>query len=97
MIGARWANAKGGGFRWNSHPAYAQSENETTVPVVSKALKVGQRGIYHAKTVLSGGARTVVSVDQQRCFPEAGVVVDLLHEEVSHARARFFPFATRLD
>ncbi len=33
---------------------------------------------------------SVVSVDQQRCFPEAGVVVDLLHEEVSHARARDF-------
>ena len=53
MIGARWANAEGGGFRWNSHPAYVQSENETTVTKASETLKVGERGIQYAKLVIS--------------------------------------------
>ena len=53
---ARWADAEGGGFRWDSHPAYTQSENEVTVTNASKTLGVRERGIYHAKNVLFDAA-----------------------------------------
>ena len=52
MIGARWANAEGGR---PINPAHAQGNEKMTVPLASKALKVGQRGIFHAKVVLSEG------------------------------------------
>ena len=52
MIGARWANAEVGGDRMPDHSAYAQDGIEVTVTKASKVLKVGERGIYHAKTVL---------------------------------------------
>ncbi len=38
-----------------NHSANTQGGNETTVTVASKALKVGERGIYHAKLVLAEG------------------------------------------
>jgi hypothetical protein len=50
MLGARWANAEVGR---PVNTAHAQYNEETTVTVASKALKVGERGIYHAKIVLS--------------------------------------------
>ncbi len=54
MIGARWANAEVGGNRMD-HTAYTQDGEEMTVPLASRALKVGVRGIYHGRIVLSEG------------------------------------------
>ncbi len=54
MIGARWANAEVGGNRMN-HTAYTQDGEGMTVPLASKALNVGERGIYHARIVLEKG------------------------------------------
>ena len=55
MIAARWADSKGGGFRWNSHLAHTQGAEEVTVTKASKTLNVGGRGIYHAKSDLENG------------------------------------------
>ncbi len=54
MIGARWANAEGGGYR-RDDPAYMQGDEEMTVTMASKALNVGGRGIQYARIVLSEG------------------------------------------
>ncbi len=62
MIGARWANAEGGR---PLNPAHAQGYEETTVTAASKALKVGERGIYHAKDVLAGGAPEEIAAPPQ--------------------------------
>ena len=59
MIGARWANATGGGNRMD-HPAHMQGGEEVTVTKASRALKVGERGIYHAKVVLSDGTPEIL-------------------------------------
>ncbi len=37
------------------HPAYMRDGEEMTVTLASKALKVGERGIYHARIVLEKG------------------------------------------
>ena len=55
MIGARWADATVGGFRWNSHAAFTQDEKEVSIEAVCKALNVGERGIYHARNILENG------------------------------------------
>ena len=55
MIGARWASAEVGGYR-RDDPAYTQDNEEMTVPLASKALNVGERGIYHARIVLEKGS-----------------------------------------
>ena len=52
MIAARWADAEGGGDRMTDHPAHTQSGQEVTVTMASETLNVGERGIYHAKTIL---------------------------------------------
>ena len=52
MIAARWADATVGDDRLTDHPAYMQNGQEVTVTKASKILKVGERGIYHAKNVL---------------------------------------------
>jgi hypothetical protein len=52
MIAARWADATVGGDRLTDHPAYAQDSGEVAVTKASKTLKVGERGIYHARNVL---------------------------------------------
>ncbi len=45
---SRWANATGGGNRMD-HPAELQDGDEVTVTAASKALNVGERGIYDGK------------------------------------------------
>ncbi len=52
MIGARWADAEVGR---PINTAHTQDNEKTTVTAASKALKVGERGIYEAKIVLSQG------------------------------------------
>ena len=66
MIGARWANAEVGrpaqvALCDLAHPltvntAQTQDNEEMTVPLASKALNVGERGIYHARIVLEKGS-----------------------------------------
>ncbi len=46
------------------HPAHAQYNEETTVTVASKALNVGERGIYHAKVVLFEGTPEEIAAPQ---------------------------------
>ena len=50
MIGARWADAKIGRFEIAAH---AQQTVRTAVTVASEMLKIGERGIYHTKVVIS--------------------------------------------
>jgi hypothetical protein len=64
MIGARWANAEGGGDRMSYHPAHAQGGEEMTVTKASKALKVGERGIFHAKHVIAEGTEEEIAAPQ---------------------------------
>ncbi len=54
MIGARWANSA----------AHAQQSVRTAVTATSKVLKVGERGIYHAKVVLSEGTPEEIATPQ---------------------------------
>ena len=54
MIGARWANSA----------AHAQQSVRTAVTATSKVLKVGERGIYHAKVVLSEGTPEEIAAPQ---------------------------------
>ena len=61
MIAARWADAEGGGDRIADHSAPAQGGGEVTVTKASKTLKVGERGIYHAKTILENGPHEAVA------------------------------------
>ena len=49
MIGARWADAEGGGFRRDSHPAYAQGEKEVSVTKASKVQDHAQLVQYWAQ------------------------------------------------
>ena len=56
MIAARWTDATVGGDRMTDHTAPAQDGGEVTVTNASKTLGVGERGIYHAKNVLSDAA-----------------------------------------
>ncbi len=48
----------------SSHSANMQDNEEVTVTVASKALKVGERGIYHAKDVLAGGTPEEIAAPQ---------------------------------
>ena len=61
MIAARWADATVGGDRLTDHPAYAQDSGEVTVTKASKTLKVGERGISHANTILENGPPEAVA------------------------------------
>ena len=61
MIAARWADATVGGDRLTDHPAYAQDSGEMTVTKASKILKVGERGIYHARNVLENSTPEAVA------------------------------------
>ena len=66
MIAARWADAEGGGFRWDSHSANTQGESETTVTAASKALNVGERGVFHTKNVLENGTPEEIAAANSR-------------------------------
>ena len=57
MIGARWTDATVGGDRMTDHPARAQDGGEVTVTMASKALNVGERGIYHGRNILENGTQ----------------------------------------
>ncbi len=46
------------------HPAELQNGEEVTVSMASKALKVGERGIYHAKVVLLQGTPEAIAAPQ---------------------------------
>ena len=46
------------------HPANLQSGGEATVNKASKALKVGERGIYHAKVVILQGTPEAIAAPQ---------------------------------
>ena len=52
QIAARWADAEVG--RPNN-TAQTQDNEKVTVTNASETLNVGERGIYHAKTVLENG------------------------------------------
>ena len=43
------------------HPAHTQGENKVTVPMASKALNVGERGIYHANVVINEGTEEEIA------------------------------------
>ncbi len=64
MIGARWANAKGGGDRMD-HPAHMQDGEEVTVPMASKALNVGERGVRYANVVIDEGTDEEIAAPQR--------------------------------
>ena len=50
------------------HPAYTQDDEEMTVPLASKALNVGGRGIQYARIVLSEGTPEEIA-DYARARP----------------------------
>ncbi len=61
MIAARWADAEVGR---PLNPAHAQSYEETTVTKASKAMNVGERGIYHANVVIKEGTDEEIAAPQ---------------------------------
>ena len=63
MIAARWADAEVGR---PVNTAHTQDYEETTVTEASKALKVGERGIYHAKVVLSKGTPEEIAIPKAK-------------------------------
>ena len=58
MIAARWADAEVGR---PGNTAQTQDNEEVTVTKASKTLKVGERGLYHAKNVLENGTPEAVA------------------------------------
>ncbi len=61
MIAARWADAEVGR---PVNTAHAQDNEEMTVTAASKALKVGERGIYHANVVIKEGTDEEIAAPQ---------------------------------